>query len=76
MKYRKLCGRIREYYGTQKAFAAAMGVNVGTLSFKLSGKAEWTQREITRACELLYIPLEEVHVYFFAREVGISQPAN
>lgn len=73
MKYRKLCGRIREYYGTQKAFAGAMGMNVGTLSFKLRGKTDWTLEEITKACELLYIPLEEMHTYFFAREVGLSQ---
>ena len=67
MKYNKLCGRIKEMFGTQKAFAQAMGMNVCTLSLKLRGKAEWVRSEIVKACELLGIPLEEAHLYFFCR---------
>lgn len=65
MKYDKLRGRIIEKFGSQKAFAAAMGMNVSTLSFKLNGKSEWTREEIEKACGLLDIPIEEVHSYFF-----------
>ena len=67
MKYNKLCGRIKEIFGTQKAFAVAMDMNVSTLSLKLRGKAEWIRSEIVKACELLGIPLEEAHLYFFCR---------
>lgn len=65
MKYDKLRGRIIEKFGSQKAFAAAMGMNVSTLSFKLNGKSEWTREEIEKACGLLDIALEKVHSYFF-----------
>lgn len=73
MRYGKLCGRIVELYGTQKNFAAAMRLNVCTLSLKLRGRAEWTSQEIAVACNLLGIPLEEMHTYFFSREVGKTQ---
>lgn len=66
VKYRKLRGRITEVYGTQKAFAAAMGITDGTLSLKLSGGSEWNRQEIKKACELLGIPIENAHFYFFA----------
>ena len=67
VKYNKLCGRIKEVFGTQKAFALAMEMNGSTLSLKLGGKAEWIRSEIVKACELLAIPLEEAHLYFFCR---------
>lgn len=66
MKYRKLRGRITEVFGTQKAFAAAMDMNDGTMCQKLSGKSEWDRKEIVKACNLLHIPLEDNHLYFFA----------
>lgn len=65
MDYSKLRGAIRTKYGTQRAFAQAMGVNSTTLSHKLSGRTEWTHGEIAKACDLLDIPLEEAYVYFF-----------
>ena len=71
--YGKLRGRIKEFYDTQYVFAAAMGMDESTLSGKLKYKAEWTRKEIVKACELLDIPLEEAYVYFFAPEVGKSQ---
>lgn len=73
MRYSKLRGRIKEIFGTQKAFAEALGMNEGTLSLKLGGTAEWTRAEIVKACMLLGIPLEKAHLYFFALEVGKTQ---
>lgn len=73
MKYSKLRGRIIEVYGTQKAFAVEMKMSVCTLCLKLSGKALWNQREIIKACQLLNIPLEEAHLYFFSARVGKHQ---
>lgn len=65
MSYSKLKGRIVEKFGTQAAFAAAMGWREALLSAKLNNKSQWTFAEVMRACELLEIPLEEAHLYFF-----------
>lgn len=65
-KYALLRGAIRAKYGTQEAFAAAMGMRISTLSAKLNDRSEWTKTQIVRACELLNIPIAEAHLYFFA----------
>ncbi|MBO5123432.1 MAG: DUF739 family protein [Oscillospiraceae bacterium] len=65
MNYAKLRGLIREKFKTQKAFAAAMGMNGSTLSAKLNNRTQWTRPEIEKACQLLDIPLEDAHIYFF-----------
>lgn len=64
--YAKLRGAIRAKFGTQAAFAAAIGMRVSTLSAKLNGRSEWTKSQIMRACEVLDIPLAEAPAYFFA----------
>lgn len=64
--YRKLLGRITEIFGTQAKFAEAMGISEHTISIKLNGKSEWKQPEIAKACQLLNIPIREMHAYFFA----------
>lgn len=63
--YAKLRGRIKEKFGTQDNFAAAMEMDRSTLSLKLNGKSNWTSTEIEKACILLEIPLAEAHAYFF-----------
>lgn len=65
-KFALLRGAIRAKFGTQEAFADAMEMRISTLSAKLNGRSEWTKSQIKRACELLDIPLAEVHLYFFA----------
>lgn len=65
MSYSKLRGKIRETFGTQGTFAAAMGMNTATLSAKLNGKSDWTRAEMERACPLLGIPMVDMHEYFF-----------
>ena len=67
MNYSKLRGKIVEVFGTNKAFAEAMGRDYSSLSFKLNNKAPWKREEIEQACSLLNIPIEEVHIYFFAK---------
>ena len=67
MAFRKLRGAIREKYGTQELFAAAVDMHPSTLSAKLSGKTEWTRNEIVQASMLLEIPDTEIHAYFFSR---------
>jgi hypothetical protein len=66
MSYSKLRGRIVEAYGTNAAFAKEMKINRTSLSFKLNNKKPWKREEIERACILLEIPIEEVHLYFFS----------
>lgn len=72
MSYAKLRGKIREVFGTQEAFAAAMGMSTVTLSQRLNGISEWKTSEIVKACELLGIPLEQNSLYFFTRQVKKS----
>lgn len=65
MNYNKLRGRIRECYGRQGDFAAAMDMSEATLSKKLCGGTEWTRPEMELACQLLGVPIVELPVYFF-----------
>lgn len=66
MNYAKLRGVIREVYGTQEDFARAMSMHPSSLSFKLTNRRDWTGAEIEKACILLGIPLQDVHIYFFS----------
>lgn len=65
MDYSKLRGAIREKYGVHKAFARALFMSEASLSAKLNGRTEWRTDEIVKACELLGIPLDQAHEYFF-----------
>ncbi len=65
MDYARLRGRIRAVYHTQASFAKSMGLSECALSQKLNGHTEWTADEIRKACELLEIPANELHIYFF-----------
>ena len=66
MSYAKLRGKIKEVFGTQEAFAAAMRLSPCTISMKLLGQREWSRQDIVDACVCLGIPLEEAHEYFFS----------
>ena len=70
--YSKLKGKIKEVFGTQSAFAKAMGLSSVSLSSKLNNITHFTQVEINRACELLSIPVEFIPVYFFTEKVKSS----
>lgn len=65
--YSKLAGKIREKFGTQMNFAAAMEISERTLSLKMNNRIAWTQTEIIKACNLLGVKAKEVHLYFFAQ---------
>ena len=70
--YSKLKGRIVEIFNTQEAFADAMGVSVTAINQRLNGSVEWKTPQIVKACELLGIPLEDAHLYFFVEKILIS----
>ena len=67
--YSKLCGKIREKFGTQGAFANALGISSTTLSYKLNNKIQWTQEEIDRAVELIGESEGKIPAYFFTKKV-------
>ena len=74
--YAKLKGRIKEKYGNQGDFAKAIGLAPTTFSFKINGKAKWTQDEIVKAVELLEISRDEITEYFFNYKVQALEPNN
>ena len=63
--YGKLREKIRKFFGTEGAFAIALGKDRSTISKKLNGIVPWDQVEIEDACKLLDIPIENNHEYFF-----------
>lgn len=65
----KLLGRMKEYGFTQDRMAAALGLSVSTLNYKLNGKAVFTQKEIRKICDILEIQSYEVGLYFFTLKV-------
>ena len=65
MDYSELKGKVRGKFGTQEAFAQALGLSACAVNQKLNGKSQWSANEICVACELLGISPEEMHVYFF-----------
>lgn len=67
--YSKLNGRIVEVFGTKKKFAESMNLSVKSISSKTNNKRSWQQDEISKACELLKIPSDEINLYFFKLKV-------
>ena len=71
--YSKLAGRIREKFGTQKAFAKKLGISEGSLSLKMTNYHYFSQAEIRRAVQLLELDPGVVTEYFFTQKVKKSQ---
>lgn len=67
--YSKLKGKIKEVFGTQGAFASAIGLSDVSVSNKLNNINDWKQEEIEKSVEQLEIPFSEIHVYFFTKKV-------
>lgn len=67
--FNKLRGRIKEHFGSEKAFAETMGIAQSNLSARLNGKIHWGADEIKRASDLLEIPDGEMVAYFFTPKV-------
>ena len=64
--YSKLYGKIREKEKSNAVFSSKLGISERTLSLKLNNKVDFRQNEITKACDILEIPVEEISQYFFA----------
>lgn len=67
--YTKLNDRIKEKFTSQANFAKKLPVSERSLSLKLNNKRGWKQVEISRACYLLDIDIDDVAAYFFTANV-------
>lgn len=65
--YSELKGDIKRRFGTQSAFAKAIGISEPTLSLKLNNNADWSQDEMEAAITLLDANIEKIIPYFFTR---------
>lgn len=63
--YSKLRGLIREVFGSQTAFAHAIGKSACSVSKKLNNKSEWTDHEMHRSGEVLGFNADQIPQYFF-----------
>lgn len=71
--YDKLKGKIKEVFGTQEAFATALGIGRTSLYSKLNNNTEFTQTEMLKSMELLHLEKSEVDSYFFTPKVQKSE---
>lgn len=63
--YAKLRGRIIEKFGSQGAFAYALGVHQNTVCRKLNGKNAFTRDDMLIWAKLLDIASGDIGAYFF-----------
>lgn len=75
-KNAKLKGRIVEKFGSQKAFADALGVTDTTVNNKLNNRRLMSQDDIANWAETLEIPLNEIGLYFFKENVKSNWTLN
>ena len=71
--YNKLKGKIKEVFGTQEAFAQALGIGRTSLYSKLNNNTEFTQSEMLKSLELLGLAKCDVDTYFFKPKVQNSE---
>lgn len=67
--FSELRGRIKARFGSEKAFAEAMGMAQSNISARLNGSIHWRAEEIKRASDLLKIPDNDMVAYFFTPKV-------
>lgn len=73
-KTEKLQARIIEVFGTQQAFAEAIGMDKTTLNKLLREGRDWRGSRLIKAVEVLNIPTDEIDSYFFEPAVEEIQP--
>ena len=66
MPYSKLREKIAGRFKSMQSFAKSVGISSASLSLRLNGKRQWKGNEIVAVCQVLDIPLEEAHLYFFS----------
>ena len=71
--YSKLRGRIREVFGTEGAFAKAIGRSHNFMSSVFSGNSVLSQDDIVNAVKELGMSVDDIGVYFFTPKVHKSE---
>lgn len=66
--YNKLRGLIREFFGSQKAYADALGISLTTLNSRLNGDTYFDQREMEISAEAFHLDANGLNQVFFLRE--------
>lgn len=67
--YSKLRGKIREVYGSERAFAEHVGISSVSLSSKLNGKTRFSQDDIRNYAYALNIIGDDIGSYFFTEKL-------
>jgi len=70
----RLQARIIEVFGTQTAFAEAIGMDKTTLSKILREGRDWRGSMLMKAVVALNIPKDDIDAYFFEPAVEELQP--
>lgn len=65
-EYNKLRGKIVEKYGSQKAFAKAIGLSENSMAKKMNCKTGISQSDVELWCKLLEIPRTEIPDFFYS----------
>lgn len=63
--YSRLRGRIVEKCGTIREASQLSGIRSEQFTDAFNGRRSFTQTEISKICEVLEIPKEEIATYFF-----------
>lgn len=67
--YSKLRGRIIEKFGSQSAFAKALGISFVTVSNKMNQKSGFGPEDIEAWSKLLDIDFRDYGIFYFSRKV-------
>ena len=62
-------GKIKEVFGTQDAFADAIGLGRVSVSQRLNNQLEFSQQEMFRSADVLGFSRGEIPEYFFTEKV-------
>ena len=72
--FSKVRGRIKEKLGSEAKFAEKLEISSAALSSKFNNRSDFTATEISRATDedVLDIPMKEIRVYFFTRQLELN----
>lgn len=68
--YKRLKGRIREYYGSQENAAKNLNLSTTALNNKLNGKTQFTSDELFILINEMEVTPDEIKDIFFKVNVG------
>lgn len=74
--YSRLRGKIKEVFGTQDAFADAIGLGRVSVSQRLNNQLEFSQQEMFRSADVLGFSRGEIPEYFFTEKVQKDERAE